>query len=123
MGYGLGTLALGYAVYAANAIGDTVLDKTFNVLLCTAGGVFGWIAGMLITPSKEEKEDFSRVGGALMTFITGYVLAKFDPVINTSLAQPTALPVVLTRSLLFGISFGVGAVFVFVGRRYWPSDV
>jgi hypothetical protein len=122
-GYGLGALALGYAVYAGNSIGSTAPDKTLNVLLCVAGGVFGWIAGMLITPSEDERKDFSKVGGALMTFITGFLLAKFEPMLDTELRQGVDASGILIRSLLFGVSFGVGALFVFVGRKYWRNDV
>jgi hypothetical protein len=82
-GYGLGAVALGYAVYAGHSIGIDPTDKVLNVLLCVAGGVFGWIAGMLITPREDERTDFSKVGGALMTFVTGFLLAKFEPLAAT----------------------------------------
>ena len=118
-GYGLGALALGYAVYAGNSIGADAPDKTLNVLLCVAGGVFGWIAGMLITPHEDEKKDFSRVGGALMTFITGFLLAKFEPLLDSELTEGQITSSVIIRTLLFAVSFGVGALFVFVGRKYW----
>lgn len=118
-GYGLGALALGYAVYAGHSIGANPTDKTLNVLLCVSGGVFGWIAGMLITPREDERSDFSKVGGALMTFVTGFLLAKFEPLLNAELEAGTDATGMLIRSLLFAVSFGVGALFVFVGRKYW----
>ena len=42
-GYVLGGLALFYTVYAGNSIGTDAASRTLNVLLCVAGGVFGWI--------------------------------------------------------------------------------
>ena len=121
-GYGLGALALGYAIVAGHAIGTTPSDKTLNVLLCVAGGVFGWIAGMLVTPGADERKDFSKVGGALMTFITGFLLAKFEPLLDARLNEGSNNSDILIRSLLFAVSFGVGALFVFVGRKYWRDD-
>jgi hypothetical protein len=121
-GYVLGTLALGYAIIAGHSIGTTPSDKTLNVLLCVAGGVFGWIAGMLVTPGADEKKDFSRVGGALMTFITGFFLAKFEPLLDARLSAGSDNGDMLIRSLLFAVSFGVGALFVFVGRKYWRDN-
>lgn len=118
-GYSLGALALGYAVYAGHSIGTNAPDKTLNVLLCVAGGVFGWIAGMLITPNEDERKDFSKVGGALMTFVTGFLLAKFEPLLDSELSEGPNTSSIMIRSLLFAVSFGVGALFVFVGRKYW----
>ena len=119
-GYVLGTVALIYALYAGHSIGVDATDKTLNVLLCVSGGVFGWIAGMLITPREDERSDFSKVGGALMTFVTGFLLAKFEPLLNAELQAGTNTTFMLIRSLLFAVSFGVGALFTFVGRKYWP---
>ena len=121
-GYGLGTLALGYAIIAGHTIGATPSDKTLNVLLCVAGGVFGWIAGMLVTPGADERKDFSKVGGALMTFVTGFFLAKFEPLLDARLSDGSSSSDMLIRSLLFAVSFGVGALFVFVGRKYWRDN-
>jgi len=121
-GYALGTLALGYAVYAGHSVGADPTEKALNVLLCVGGGVFGWIAGMLLTPFEDERSDFSRVGGALLTFVTGYLLAKVDPLLNAQLQAGGAAPGLMIRSLLFAVSFGVGALFVFVGRRYWRDQ-
>ena len=122
-GYGLGAAAMAYAIYAGSSIGSTPTDKTLNVLLCVAGGVFGWITGMLITPGADEKKDFSKVGGALMTFVTGFLLAKFEPLLDMELKDGADTSAILVRSLLFAVSFGVGALFVFVGRKYWRNNV
>lgn len=121
-GYALGSLALGYSVYAGHSVGADQTQKTLNVLLCVGGGVFGWIAGMLITPRPDEKEDFSKVGGALMTFVTGFLLAKVEPSLDAAVKQGTDPSGMIIRALLFSVSFGVGALFVFVGRKYWRRD-
>jgi hypothetical protein len=118
-GYSLGAIALGYSIYAGHSIGVDEEARTLNVLLCVAGAVTGWIAGTLITPFEDERKDFSRVGGALMTFITGFLLAKFEPILDSQLKAAPGASIMLIRSLLFGVSFCVGALFVFVGRRYW----
>jgi uncharacterized membrane protein (DUF485 family) len=118
-GYGLGSLVLGYAVYAGHSIGADQTARTLNVLLCAAGGVFGWIAGTLITPRQDEKQEFSRVGSALMTFVTGFLLAKIEPLLDSGLKTGSDQRGMLIQILLFSVSFAVGAIFVFVGRRYW----
>ncbi len=40
IGYSLGTLAFGYAVYAGHSVGENTVASTMNVLVCVAGGVF-----------------------------------------------------------------------------------
>jgi len=121
-GYVLGALAFSYAVYAGQTIGASNTESVLNVLLCVAGGVFGWIAGILITPRADEKKDFLKIGGALMTFITGFALAKIEPILDAGLANGTVDLNAVIGGLLFAVCFGVGALFVFVGRKYWQED-
>jgi len=118
-GYALGSAALSYSIYAGHSVGSDHTQKVLNVLLCVAGGVFGWIAGVLITPGPGEHEDFSKVGGALMTFISGLFLGKIEPLLEAAVKNGSNQYDMTIRSLLFTVSFGVGALFVFVGRKYW----
>ncbi|NOI77346.1 hypothetical protein F0224_16795 [Vibrio coralliilyticus] len=122
IGYTLGTIAFVYAIYAAFTFGVSKQDSAFNVLLCVAGGLFGWITGILLTPKEDEKKDFSKIGGALFTFVTGFLLAKLEPIFDAELngQEPSTM---LTAVLLFVVCFGVGALFVFVGRKYWQDDI
>ena len=92
------------------------------MLLCVAGGVFGWITGILITPRKNDRKYFARIGGALITFITGFILAKVEPLLDAQLQMKSEITPILIKALLFGVSFGIGALFVFVGRKYWQDD-
>ncbi|MCV6611697.1 MAG: hypothetical protein OIF55_13060 [Amphritea sp.] len=122
IGYALGTFAFLYATYAAHTFGTNEEESAFNVLLCVAGGLFGWITGILLTPRDDEKKDFSKIGGALFTFVTGFLLAKLEPLFDAELngEEPSTM---LTAALLFVVCFGVGALFVFVGRKYWQDEI
>jgi len=116
-------MAFTYVLYAAKLLGENSLSpSTTNILWCIAGGTFGWIAGILITPHKDEKKDFSKIGGVLMTFITGFVLAKFEPLLDSALENGADSVFVksgfVNVTLLFAVSFSLGALFVFVGRKY-----
>ena len=117
IGYILGAAAFIYVLYAAHSLGNTPSASTTNILWCIAGGTFGWIAGILLTPHKKEMKDFAKIGGALMTFISGFVLAKFEPLLDSALENGTDSGFV-SVTLLFAVSFSLGALFVFVGRKY-----
>ena len=74
-----------------------------------------------LTPREGEVRDFAKIGGALFTFVTGFLLAKIEPLFDAQVvgSEPNT---VLIVALLFGVCFGVGALFVFVGRKYWQGD-
>src|SRR6516164_10178858 len=50
-----------------------------NLVILIAGGLVGWVVGMLITPvSPKEQAVFSDTGRALSIFVAGYLVAKID---------------------------------------------
>ena len=100
------------------------LNRPLNYLLCIFGGVFGWVAGILLSPgTKREQEKFSEYGSAIITFISGFLVAKLESVFKAIIdpANPH-LSIVFSRTLLFGCMFFLGTLFVFVGREYWKPE-
>ena len=76
----------------------------------------------MLTPKNDpEAKDFQKIGGAILTFVTGYLLAKTDPLFDAAVESGT-LESLLGRALLLGSTFLIGALFVFVGRKYWHDD-
>jgi len=105
-------------IFAWTASTDT-LSRSINVLVCLLGGVSGWITGLLLTPTPPEKQAFHRIGSALIAFVSGFLMAKLEPLFQASASKGSDIRSILFSLLLFGVSFGVGALFVFVGRKYW----
>jgi len=121
-GYLIGALVFIYTLYAGYTLGINEKESIFNVLLCLAGGLAGWITGILITPKKGEKAEFQKIGGVLMTFVTGFLLAKLEPLLDFQQNVASGNNDIINGVLLFSVSFGVGALYVFVGRKYWQSE-
>ena len=89
-------------------------------LICLAGCILGWLIGMLTSPYNLEDENklgkFSKLIG---TFLSGYILSKFDRVIE-NIINPTSMliPLIGLRVLLFGCFFCLMWIVVFVFRQY-----
>lgn len=93
-------------------------------IICVAGCILGWLIGMLTSPYNLEDENklgkFSKLIG---TFLSGYILSKFDRVIE-SLVNPTAIlsPLIGLRVLLFVCFFCLIWIITFVFRQYAVSS-
>ena len=123
IGYGLGAVAFVGCLLIAWFISEHIAPRSMNVLVCIFGATFGWITGILITPKRGEAKDFEKIGGAILTFITGYGLAKLDQLFGLAIQKEFLLnELLIGRVLLAATSFFIGALFVFVGRRYWHED-
>lgn len=119
IGYGLGFVMYGGCLCAAWALGQSPQSTAINFLLCIFGGVLGWVVGILLTPkSDEEAQNFQKVGGAILSFVTGYLVSKADILFKQATEQKADMDAMLGKGLLFGSAFLVGALFVFVGRSY-----
>jgi D-alanyl-lipoteichoic acid acyltransferase DltB (MBOAT superfamily) len=92
------------------------INATIMILGCT----FGWLLGTLITPyDTKERADFSAYAKAASAFISGYVIAKIDKVIEHILS-PTFLfeDAAGFRMMLFVASFCLCLLLTFIFRRY-----
>lgn len=101
--------------------GTSNLDIGWNVLLCVFGALLGWTVGMFFSPfTKEDAARFQFLGKTIAAFASGYVLSKFDALISTLIKgageHPEKVP--WERVGLFGSSFLLAAIVVFVSRAY-----
>lgn len=72
-------------------VAPTPDDVSLNLAILIASTVFGWLAGMLMSPSSSREEgQFGVAAKAISTFASGYLLAKIDQLLN-ALLSPKAL--------------------------------
>ena len=114
---------LGAAAYVGCfAVAVQLEDRWFNLVLCLFGGILGWCVGMFISPlSPDERLEFSELGKAISVFVSGFLIAKLEPLFSGITAKDVLTIATGTRWLLFGTTFCLGLQFTFVGRRYFRS--
>jgi len=118
IGYALGLVALATLIAACFKVGSA---SWINILLLIFGGLLGWICGILTTPlDATEQSQFSTYAAAISTFLSGFVVAKLDRLFQTALDEKAIVTTAAVGSgLIFGSAFLLGALFTFVGRKYW----
>jgi hypothetical protein len=121
VGYLLGFLiliALGYSTWRLGS--DTGLSLRILVLL--TGGLAGWTTGILATPQDEaQKGRFPEYLKALGSFMSGFVLARLDRVVDSQLAAGAAVgQALLGGILIFTAAFLVGLLMTAIGRLTRP---
>lgn len=116
---GLCVLGIIYAALAMKAPAD-VSPRQLNLVILIAGGLVGWVVGMLITPiSPKEQAVFSDAGKALSTFVAGYLVAKIDRLFDIATKQNENVNGLLVGRLLMFVSmFALGVLATFVWRSY-----
>lgn len=129
IGYILGVVALAVCLFIAfELVPDPLTEELpldtagwINLLVCIFGGVSGWILGILITPkNRAETAEFEKLGSAVATFLGGFVLAKAETLFSVGVESGTVFSTLFAaRVALFGTTFALGALFVFIGRKYW----
>lgn len=104
-------------------VGSSWLESSTNVLLALFGGTFGWVVGILISPAKDEVQEFEKIGGAILTFVSGYGVAKLNDLFGVAVADgkmPDDL--FICRVLITVTTFCLGALFSSIARRYWDEE-
>lgn len=115
-GYIIGCILFVIVGFCCFTIGDLA---SINILIACFGGVLGWIVGILATPlDSNETAKFSSYTAAISTFLTGFLVAKLDRLFELSIQNGLPPPSALGQYLIFGTSFGLGALFTFIGRLY-----
>ncbi|MBV9980527.1 MAG: hypothetical protein JO365_11100 [Bradyrhizobium sp.] len=91
-----------------------------NLVILIAGGLVGWVIGMLITPvTPKDQAVFSETGKALSTFVAGYLVAKIDRIFDVAVRKDENVnPLFLGRLLMFVSTFALGVLATFVWRSY-----
>src|SRR5262249_46226834 len=91
----------------------------YSVVVGLTGIVIGWLIGVLVSPFRWEESKFTDYGKALVTFVSGYVLSKIDPLIRAATGEGGALSEdYLFRIGLFTICLGCSLIGMYIFRRY-----
>ena len=122
IGFGFAGLCIIGIIYAALAT-KTPADlspRQLNLVILIAGGLVGWVIGMLITPvTPKDQPIFSETGRALATFVAGYLVAKIDRIFDVAVRKDENVnPLFLGRLLMFVSAFALGVLATFVWRSY-----
>lgn len=96
----------------------TVYPTTY--IICISGYILGWIVAIVSTPMNKTDENkigrFTKMAG---TFLTGYLLSKFDKILETILDPSQIFSSISgVRVLLFICCFGLTFIMVFYYREY-----
>ena len=91
-----------------------------RMMLFVFGALLGWTVGILITPEKSQEGAFSAYGTAIMTFITGFLVAKIDRIFEVKIeGNPNFVNgEFVFRVLLGGSAFVLGVLCTFIWRTY-----
>lgn len=105
-------------------------DVSLNLAILGASIVVGWFAGTLMSPGTfREEGQFGAAAKTISTFVSGYLLAKIDGVLNALLApkmlleSSSLLPafrIAMTLAVVVGTSLGVYIFRVYVLN--WVPD-
>src|SRR5262249_54299989 len=104
-------------VWAAKRYPGPVSVPLF-VLSGLLGASLGWMVGILASPYDViEKSAFGQFGTLIYGFLTGYVVSKFDPLLQKAINDGTMDTWVVVCVGL--ISFLIAITLTYVSRRYW----
>jgi hypothetical protein len=89
-------------------------------LICIFGYILGWIVAIISTPmNTTDQSDISKFSKLVGTFLSGYLLSKFDKLFEAVFDTNTLFTTINgPRLLLFGSCFGLTFILVFYYRRY-----
>jgi hypothetical protein len=105
--------------YFGAVIAKDPVAYALTVAIILTGGALGWVIGIFISPLPDERDQFQSYAKAIAAGISGYALAKIDPILTTLLQTETALAVEgAFRFLGFVVAFIVAMLAAFGWRRY-----
>jgi len=115
-GYALGALAAAASLWAGVISGRA---WPLAVLVWLAGGILGWILGIVASPQANEKRDFLKYAKTASAVAAGYLVSKAEVIFNKATETGTTVTSEFVGYvLLFFIALGLGVLFTYVGRRY-----
>jgi hypothetical protein len=84
-----------------------------------AGGILGWILGIVASPQQDEKRDFLKYAKTASAVVAGYLVSKAETLFTKATESGTTVTAeFVVYVLLFFIALGLGMLFTYVGRRY-----
>jgi pheromone shutdown protein TraB len=99
---------------------DCGVARAMSLAVLILGCALGWFTGILSTPyDKQEQSRFQTYAKVISLFLSGYVLAKLDRVIEQLISVDTLHDqLVLFRLFAFVGIFLITLILVFVYRQY-----
>ena len=96
------------------------IDLYFNLVVLITGFAVGSLIGIFLSPfDPAEKRTFSTFAKAMSAFVSGYLLAKADPLITNLFSVATASNTLVAFRLMAFMSMAAnGLIFVYVFRKY-----
>lgn len=116
----ISAIVCGFLLFLCCKLVATPQDAYLNIAIMMASICVGWLLGTFISPaSNTEAARFGVYGKAVSAFVSGYLVAKLDKVIEKILSPDTlAVPIAAFR-LTGGIAALVSAVLVtYIVRAY-----
>ena len=90
-------------------IAPTMEDAYLNAAFMVTFSAVGWAAGMILSPdSRLEEKKFTSLWKGISLFISGYLLSKIDPLVDT-LLKPEALQSLHDSNYTYRVLAGIGA--------------
>lgn len=92
-----------------------------TVVVGILGVVCGWLVGFLASPStKDEGERFSKYAGIISSFVSGYLLSKFDPILTEAIHDGDFLtnPIAGMRLMVLITCLVAGVLIMYIYRSY-----
>jgi len=125
---GAGSASIVFFIFlfiASFVMGSTNVQFVMNLLWVIFGCTLGWLIGLIISPyNKDEQSEFSTYSKAFVAAVSGYMVSKFDKVIEhyvDHLVQDNFAFDDVARFRITGafISFVATMLLTHAGRRYW----
>jgi uncharacterized membrane protein YeaQ/YmgE (transglycosylase-associated protein family) len=107
-------------IVMAYLVGEERSVYPTTYIICICGYILGWIVALISTPMNKTDEDklgrFTKMAG---TFLTGYLLSKFDKILEKILDPAQVFSSIAgARILLFICCFGLTFIMVYYYREY-----
>lgn len=101
-------------------VGASATDYSLNLAIMAAATTIGWLLGIVASPyDQAEQQRFSSVTRAVSAFVSGYLAAKLDALVNAVVAPGLILnPLPGFRALLFLGSALLATIGTFAYRKY-----
>ena len=95
-------------------------DMPITYLTSIGACILGWIIAIITTPyGKDDTGNIGKFTKIVGSFLSGYLLSKFDKVLEKAITPEIILSNLCgARLLLFACYFGITWIFVFSYRQY-----